>query len=167
MAQRSTVNQNVTQEDEEEIIDAMLCADPDCKFNLRDHEKRIRALEVSFADNGRLLESVVKIIESNDETQKATVKAMNELTVVVARIDGKVDNLGQYDTERKAEIVEIKNGFRDFKKEFWKNEDEMKIDPRKMLKVALESWIVKILIGLLSAAGAWGLLSQFINSLPK
>ena len=167
MAQSNISNPNVTQEDEDKIIDAMFCADPDCKFSLRDHEVRIRKVEIAMADNSRLLESVVNMVESNNETQKATVKAMNELTTLVVRMDGKVDNLTQYDVERKTEIVEIKNGFRDFKKEFWKNEDEMKIDPRKVIKKVIESWLIKILIGALSVAGAWGLLSQYINSLPK
>jgi len=165
---KNTMNQDVTPEDERNIIDDMLiCADPDCKLSLRDHEVRLRKVEIAMADNNRLVESVVKIIESNEDTQKATVKSLNELTQAVIKIDGKVDNFGRYDAERKEQVDQVKEDFRTFKKEFWKNEDEMKIDPRKVMKKAFESWMVKILIGVLSAAGAWQLIVNFLNSLPK
>lgn len=167
MAQRNIVNQNVTQEDEDEIIDAMFCADPECKFNLRDHEMRLRKVEASVISNNALLESLNNVMTNSNETQKATVESLNELTKAVIRIDGKVDNLGQASLDRKEEISKVENKFSEFKKKFYENEEEMKIDPRKVTKKAVEAWLIKIFVGALAAAGAWGYISQFINSLPK
>jgi hypothetical protein len=167
MTGRKKINTDVTSEAVEENIDFDIkCPDVDCKAMLRDHEVRIRKNEIALVDYQRLVDNVVKMAENSEETQRATISTLTDISQAVIRMDGKIDNLVQRDVDRGNHLEDVETNFKDFKTAYYANEDEMKIDPRKIAKKALENWLLKLL------AGAGGLsvlkiLLDYISTLPK
>ena len=144
---KATVTKEVKNEDINEIREAMLidCPSKDCKAQIKDHEVRIRQLEIDREGTKHLIESIARMNDRNEETSKATINTLSEISQAVIRVDksvvavdGKVDLLVERDRGRELAIGELDRSLSAFKDSYHKNEDESKIDIHKIGKAIFE-----------------------------
>ena len=135
-ARKATVTKEVKNEDVREIREAMLvdCPSKDCRAQINDHEVRLRKVEINEAGNKALMDSIIKMTERNEETSKATVDTLGDISRTMISIDNKVNNLVEKDQERAQDFIKVDDKLTKLKGEFYEDRELTKIDTKIMWK---------------------------------